>query len=77
MYSCLECGSSVNDYPNPVEHNTQELRSSGIISRLVVSWEHPNICDQCKASILRKAADRMEYGAYQYGDQPKELHLLH
>ena len=77
MYRCLACGKTVNDYPNPVEHNTHELKNSGVVSRLVVSWEHPHVCDSCKASILRKTADSLEYGNFTYGDQPKELSLLH
>lgn len=74
-FKCLACGKQIYDYPNPVEHITQELKLTKTINTLVITWEHPEICDLCKAIILRLAADSIEYGEYAYGDHPEEVYL--
>lgn len=76
-YKCLACGKEIYDYPNPVETTTVNLKDSALINTVVITWvDHQEICDSCKADILRQIADWMECGAYEYGDCPSELRLL-
>lgn len=76
-YKCLACGNEIYDYPNPVETSTIRLKDADIVNTLVISWvDYHDICDPCKANILRQIADELEYGEYQLGDHPDEIGLL-
>ena len=76
-YKCVACGNDIYYYPNPVETNIVKFKDSDLIGNVVISWvDYHEVCDACKANILRQIADGIEYGNYVYGDTPDEVTLL-
>jgi len=76
-YRCLACGKEIYDYSNPVETSTVKLKDSDLIANINISWvDYHDICDPCKANILRQIAEGIEYGDYEYGDRPEEVRML-
>ncbi len=76
-YKCLACGKEIYDYSNPVETTTVKLKDADVIATVVTTWaDHHDVCDPCKANILRQMAEGLEYGDYEYGDIPEEVRFL-